>query len=264
MNFKEWIMKEKITILFSLVLILIVGFIYFGIEGNTPMGTTNTTESTPLQGVTLKLTFNEQNQPKIFALARNNDLAQYKTTQGNSIPENDSMVIGAMEADMMVKEKLFNTTGDKISGLFGISPTIEGVLKETETIVDYFHFVSSEEFYQLTGDENRAYVKIEGSDMSLFVNYNTLAELSTLKLKEGNISDYEEHTIVGTKYYPIILGSTEAEMMREEKEFTNLGDTVEDFGQKFIVVGILEKTNSAFDKAHILPLNATQWGEVKQ
>jgi len=51
--------------------------------------------------------------------------------------------IGADEAKAMIEEKLFKTAGDRLDNLFGNSVIIAGILPSTGTVLDRFHFVSS-------------------------------------------------------------------------------------------------------------------------
>jgi Cu+-exporting ATPase len=56
------------------------------------------------------------------------------------------------------------------------------------------------------------------------------------------------------KYYPIYIGSKEAEMMRQAGLLLNEGDTIEGFfGNNIIVSGILPQTNTEVDMMHFIP-----------
>lgn len=50
--------------------------------------------------------------------------------------------IGADEAEMMIKEKLFEKEGDTIKGLFGNNVIVARILPKTETSLDNFHYVA--------------------------------------------------------------------------------------------------------------------------
>ena len=253
----EWFSKEKYGLVFTVALIVIIGFAYFGIVSNANIMGASANEISAFSGISLKLAFNDNGEAKIFALTPNNALAKYKASEGNPIPEENSIVLGALEAETMKSEKFFEKPGDTINGLFGIDTLVEGVLEKTGTISDYFHFVSPEEFKEIEGGTN-IFAKISGNDVDLFYVYKAGAELpSTLKLKEGELADYEEHDIVGQKYYPMIIGYSEAEAMRKEGEFKNLGDRIKDFSQEFIVVGVMEKTGTVIDFAHFVPLESS-------
>lgn len=49
--------------------------------------------------------------------------------------------IGSTEAAMMREKKLFRNPGDRIEGFFGNDVYIAGVLPETGTVLDQFHFI---------------------------------------------------------------------------------------------------------------------------
>ncbi len=81
-----------------------------------------------------------------------------------------------------------------------------------------------------------------------------------IELEEGDINSYQIHTIGGKNYYPLILGMEEAEMMKDEGFFTEVGDPIKDFfGKNVVVVGIMKKTNGVLDLAHLTPLNSGEW-----
>ena len=52
--------------------------------------------------------------------------------------------IGSKEAKFMQKEKLFEKEGDLLLGFFGNDVIIAGILPETKTVLDSFHYVGSE------------------------------------------------------------------------------------------------------------------------
>lgn len=52
--------------------------------------------------------------------------------------------VGSVEADMMRKERLFERVGDALPDFFGNDAVIAGILPETKTLLDNFHFVGSD------------------------------------------------------------------------------------------------------------------------
>lgn len=72
----------------------------------------------------------------------------------NSIPKNafnpvviggktyQPVYIGSTEAEMMVKENLFQKEGDRIDNFFGINAIVAGILPETNSILDSMHYLS--------------------------------------------------------------------------------------------------------------------------
>lgn len=52
--------------------------------------------------------------------------------------------IGSAEAKIMISEKLFQKEGDRMDNFFGNNVIVAGILPETKTILDNFHFVGSD------------------------------------------------------------------------------------------------------------------------
>ncbi len=259
-SIKKFLSNEKNAIFFTIIVVLAVSFAYFGVEGIGMKKISMESQSTNTeiyQGIELKTAYGPNSEIKAFALAKNNALSKYKTLEGNPIPENKSIVIGEMEAEMMKSEDLFSKVGDKIEGLFGINTTVEGILMKTNSPADYLHFLSNEQFERIEGKTGVIFIKIiDPTTAKVFYKNDLNTPLpQSLKFAQGKINDYKTHEIAGITYYPIIIGNEEAKMMQEEKVFNKLGDTFEKFGQYFILTGVLEKNNSIMDLAHIVPLD---------
>jgi hypothetical protein len=210
--------------------------------------------------IQLKVAYSPEGDMKIFALAKNNVLKNYKSSNGNNLPESDSIVIGSDEAKMMISEKLFKRPGDELNDLFGINTKVEGILDSSGTFADDFHFLSSEQYNKLQGDSDVLIVKLKDENTpKLFYLYDAENPSSAkIELSEGNMNLFNDH-FVGKNYsdkkiyYPIILGAKEANMMREEKLFTKTGDTIDGFfGKNVIIVGITKETNTGLDMIHIV------------
>lgn len=195
---------------------------------------------------------------KIFANADSSYLTELKTDEGNNVPGKFSMIIGYEEANMMKEEGLFSKIGDKFDNLFGLSITVGGILKETKTPIDNFHFISEKQYEKLVGDENIFFIKTTPDGMAkLFYQYDSNNSNLDLKLEEGDMKNFKVHEMLGKKYYPIIIGSEEAKVMKEEKLFNEPGDIIKNlFGNNFVVIGVLEPTASIIDKTHFVTLEA--------
>ncbi len=105
--------------------------------------------------------------------------------------------------------------------------------------------------------EDRIFIKkdVNGS-IKLFYFY-VGDEKTDIQLQEGDIDNYEIHTIGGQNYYPLILGYEEAKRMREEELFNNIGDPIKSFyGRNVVVIGVMKKLDNAFDVIHITPLKS--------
>ena len=207
----------------------------------------------------LKVGYTETGEPKLFTQADPARLKQYKAAEGANIPTTDSMVLGAAEANMMRKEKLFNSVGDEFESFFGIRTRIGGVLTPTNSTLDELHFLSKEQYDAIEGESNRAFIlrTPEGMPKLFYTLGSTEDSPLQITLAEGERTAYTPRTIEGVTYYPVFIGSAEAAMMREEKLFTNVGDTIEGFfNTNIVIAGILAQTNTSVDMMHIIPADA--------
>ncbi len=258
MNILEYGSKEKVPIIFSVLVLAIIGFLYFGVPGlglSLAGMDSSDSDASIYENLELKIGFTETGDPKVFVQASSNRLSTFETLEGNAIPEKGSMVLGELEAEMMKSENLFSKTGDTVPGFFGLAPKVEGILMKTNSPMDYFHFLNALEFEQIQGDPNRLFLITDKTETKVFYQKDLNETLpGSIRFSEGKIADFKTHEIVGETYYPMILGFEEAKLMRSEQIFTQLGDTFEKFGKRFIVVGVLEKNNSVFDLVHIIPL----------
>lgn len=107
-------------------------------------------------------------------------------------------------------------------------------------------------------ESNKFFIKPDGDSIDLFYRY-TVKDNINIELVEGNLNDYMIYKIAGQNYYPLILGYDEAQMMKEERIFSKVGDPITDFfGNKVVVIGIIKKNNSILDNLHISPLEKDQ------
>ena len=259
---KEYFMQRKTPIMMVILLLVIGSVLYFtlGASDATAMNDPKNSNAdlSIFKDIQLKVAYTPEGAIKIFALAKNNVLNKYKSSNGNNLPESNSMVIGSDEARMMIEGKLFNKPGDELKDLFGIDTTVEGILDSTGTFADDFHFLSGEQYNKLQDDSNVLRVEFKDANTpKLFYIYDKdNPSPAKIELADGNINLFYEHIIGKKIYYPIIIGSKEAKMMQEEKLFTKTGDIINDFfGKDVIVVGIIKETNTGLDMMHIVEKN---------
>ena len=219
-NVHEWILKEKIPIIFSVLVLVVVSIGYFGVSG---LGLQNAEMNEPVSdpavydAIQLKVGFSPAGDAKVFALAKSNALSKYSVFEGNPLPEKGSMVLGELEADMMKSEKLFLKAGDSLDGFFGLTISVEGILMKTNGPADYFHFLSPVEFEKISGDSNRLFILMDGETAKVFYRLDRNAGLPGFaKLAEGTFTDFSPHEIAGVAYYPVVLGASESELMRSD------------------------------------------------
>jgi hypothetical protein len=255
-------MAKKTEIIIAVLVILTVTYLYFEVDGLGNSLMPMKIDPLLFNDIKLKVAFKDE-QMKIFAFAKNNGISMLPVKEGNSIPEKDTIVLGYSEAMMMKNENLIKGAGNNLNGFFGIDTKVEGILRRTNSFIDDFHFLSYEEFKAIQGQENKAFIKMEEDSPEFIYTYRP-GEILLLdkKFVEGNLSNYKLKYIDGEAYYPIILGYTEGQMMKSEKEFSKPGDTIKGFfGKNLVVAGVLNKTNSALDMMHIVPLTEDELGK---
>lgn len=139
---------------------------FFGISTMKISGITETT-GTELDEMHIvnKNTFASLSTAAQAKVALNGDVAKFfYAIDGNNVPEkfqkniaSDSfsavtigakkyqpIYIGSAEAKMMIEENLFQKEGDRLDGFFGNDVIIAGILPETKTMLDNFHYVGSD------------------------------------------------------------------------------------------------------------------------
>lgn len=265
MKIGEWIGENKGAIAFAAVIMLIgtAGYFALGIKEGMGAGTGKVNPAV-FAGIQYKVGFTPDGTIKVLAYAKNNALASLSAKEGGPIPEDDSMTIGSAEAEMMLKENLFKKPGDSLTNFFGIPKVyIGGILAKTGTPVDDLHFISLHNFEKANGEQGRVFSKLTPDNVPKMFYYLGLKEPVPAKfvLAEGSMSGYEVHDLGGSEYYPLILGSNEAKMMREENLFKDIGDVKRGFfGRNIVIVGVLKQTNSSLDMMHFVPLKENQFG----
>lgn len=262
MDIAKFAGNNKLGIVVSVLVIIVVLGAYFAKFGFADtQGAMASPEIGAFEGIRLKVDYAPDGSMKVFALARNNELAKYAAADGAALPEADSIVLGATEAAMMREEGLISGIGSPLADFFGINTTVEGVLAKTGTQLDMFHFLSSSQYEAISGEEGRMFVKISPEQSpKLFYTLKAWDSLPPkFELAEGRIEDFKIHELGGETFYPVIIGADEAKMMREEKLFARTGDTIRGFfGKNVAVVGVLRQSGSAMDMAHFIPLGEAE------
>lgn len=246
---------KKTPIIITIVILVLGAIFYFGFEREEGMQEPAAEKENMDSGkridtdiykdMQIKAAYTEDGILKVFVLAKNNYLADYKAMEGNSIPEDNSMVIGYDEAMMMQEEKLFSKPGDTIKGLFGLDIIVEGVLAKTNSPLDDFHFVSASQYDEINGEAEKIFIMLNKGEPKVFYTYIKEERLK-FDLDQGKLKDYSTHNVAGVRYYPVLLGKEEAEGMK-------VGDYVKILGENTVIVGIIEETGSALDNMILLP-----------
>lgn len=212
-----------------------------------------------------KINFAEGN-PKLFLGAESLPVG-LKAKEGVLVLANNEMIIGYDEAMMMIEENLIKGPGDSLKDFFGLSSVkIVGILEPTGTVIDDYHFVNNATLARMTNAATVKYVAEEDVIKAFYFDVPMVAAavavpasgsvvevLPTPEKLKNNIQGFDEVIFGGKKYLPIYIGSSEAEMMIENKLFSKVGDTVVDFfGNNVIVAGILPETKTTLDTMHFV------------
>lgn len=247
--------KQKLSIIVTAAVMLLVSVCYF-VWGNPFPGMAYVyKDATAYEDMKLKAGYKDGTL-KVFALADPAVLADVGAAEGDAVPRENTVVIGWAESGMMRREGLFSSPGDTLEGFFGINPVVGGVLKRTYGLADDIHFLTESGYERVVGQEDRLFIALKDTKSpKLFVLAEGEDPPMTLPFAEGSLSDYTTREIRGKTYDPVILGSSEADMMKSERLFKRPGDTIGGFfGNDIVVVGVLEKTNTIVDMVHVSPL----------
>ncbi|HMQ96237.1 MAG TPA: copper-translocating P-type ATPase, partial [Candidatus Saccharibacteria bacterium] len=192
--------------------------------------------------------FTKDGTPKLFA-ALNALPAELPAEQGISNVAGQSVVVGSSEAKMMQEEGLFKNVGDVLPDFFGAKNVrVAGILKPTGTLADTYHFISPDVFAELNKNAKLQIVAEDDGSTKLFY-FTRNSEPAKLSDK---ISSTFPAKIGDNTYYPVYIGSSEAEMMKNAKLFVKDGDMIKGFFGNNVIVYTLPKTNSELDKMHFV------------
>jgi len=224
----------------------------------------------------LKIVF-DGDDPELMAVIPEKKLSGYQTMMGDPVPGVGSIVLGydesrdmALEKNITISEALWGYT---IDDFLGRSLTVTGSLKKTNSLIDMMHILHEDTFNQF-GPGERIDVKLTEEKMPKFFyliqsdNSNWPEKAKFASGSFENFTSVKEDWVVvdftigqfnlkvseNKTYIPMVLGSSEAEMMIEEGKFTSVGDRMANFfGEDVYVAGILEPTGTVLDMLHYIP-----------
>ena len=88
------------------------------------------------------------------------DIGALKIAQGSYPQRTGDIILGAEEAEMMKKARIFQNVGDEIYGIFGLPKTrIIGILAMTDTELDNYHIADKKTFKSISGVEYKKTTK---------------------------------------------------------------------------------------------------------
>lgn len=260
----EYISKKKDLIIVVSLFIIFSSVLYFttdaydrskSMAGSNMGSAVVNSDISMFKDIEIKTTYTPDGLIKIFAQVEDSNMEKYDSRIGSNIPWGNTVVIGSLEADMMIEEKLFSRPGDSINDLFGMNIIVGGILDPTGTFADDFHFLSQEQYDSLQADSTSMVVRFKDEKTPKLFYYYDKNNPTPIKLEfvDGGMQFFEKQTVDGKVYYPIIIGYDEAQMMIEEKLFSKSGDKLEGFfGKDVIIAGIVKDTNTGIDMVHIV------------
>lgn len=230
----------------------------------------------------------------IYATASPRALARLKASEGEPVPSDGALVIGADEAAMMRRNGDLGEVGSSLEE-GGVPARLGGVLGPTGTPLDMAHFFSPADFARAEGEEGRLFVRLTakgegklffrepaaqggdaggaggsrprtgaaagpGADAAGEREGADTSVLARLPFAEGSPANYRIRPEDGRTVYPLVLGAEEARMMRAERLFLRAGDELKGFfGHDVFIAGVLAPTNSSADMMHFVPLGDGEW-----
>ncbi|MGV8085204.1 MAG: hypothetical protein ACP5N9_03030 [Candidatus Bilamarchaeum sp.] len=256
--------ENRGAIMFTILFIIIGAFGYFTFS-SVNFGW-QSQEKNLFDGAKFKVATEADGTIEIFANIKNNEIANIKASEGNQIPEDNSIVIGYNQDLNIKKQGKFSKVGNHLIDYFGINTTIEGTLQKRDDIVDDLTFLSPKQFEQINGQTDIVFAKKtkDGQEKLFYRFLLNKTNMTMPKFAEGSMSGYSTHDLDGTIYYPIIIGAKGAKIMQEKKIFTNTGDPIRNFfGRDFVVSGILQETNTSIDRLYFVTVNPWDMSDEK-
>jgi hypothetical protein len=129
---------------------------------------------------------------------------------------------------------------------------VAGILKPTGTFLDDTHILSTANHTKLIFPESLMILETPLEEMEYFYLYD---EAIIPPLLKTIINPRKEtYTIDGKEYLSMYVGYDDAQMMREEGEFSKLYDIISDeAGSDVIVAGLPKRTFTSLDMMHFVP-----------
>lgn len=192
-------------------------------------------------------------EPKLFVIQKEKLNMLPRLEEMKNVKETH-MDLGFAEAVMMKQEGLIWGAGSMLKDFFGLPlVAVSGVYLPTNTILDYGHFISSDDEKMLV--QNIKLKSLAGPDGLPRIFF--IIDNQTIPPQYKGITALSSTNAIlmdGKPRVPIFLGYEEAMMMKKEGLFQNEGDTIDMFfGKDIFVAKILPKSDTALDYIHFVP-----------
>ncbi|MGE4443694.1 MAG: heavy metal translocating P-type ATPase [Candidatus Altimarinota bacterium] len=190
-----------------------------------------------------------ENTPKIFLFSEKIP-ENIKIKSGSNILDENGVIIGNMEAQMMIQEGLIKGVGDTLYNFFGLEKvTITGILEKTDTALDEVHILDSKNYEKILGDaESLLYLPTQDN-----LGIRTFYLYENKNIPKIFESDIDLKNSFSGEYLNMYLGFLDAQMMKDLGILNNVGETLDNFfGNKVIYTKKLKRTYSAYDMMHFV------------
>lgn len=193
-----------------------------------------------------------ENAPKIFLFTENIPKNIKLKNGGNTLDEN-SLIIGSMEAQMMIKEWLITWVWDTLDNFFWLEKVvITGILEKTDTALDEVHILSSKNYEKIIWD-SESLVYLATPDKLWIRTFYLYTENNIPKVFQ---KDIDINNSFSWEYLHMYIWFLDAKMMKDLWTLKNIWDTLENFfGNKVIYIKKLKRTYSAYDMMHFIDKN---------
>ncbi|MDP2091089.1 MAG: heavy metal translocating P-type ATPase [Candidatus Gracilibacteria bacterium] len=196
-----------------------------------------------------KINIEEDLVPKIFIF--NDNIPQYfKLSSGINSLKNDEVVIGYMEARMMIELGLIKGVGDELTNFFGLDKVkVVGILSKTDTFLDDVHIFNSSNYDKVIGD-NSSLVFFATPDK---LGIRTFYLMDNTNIPKYFINQIDTNTFTSNGVINMYVGFTDTNMMFQLGLIKNIGDKLSNFfGNDVIFYKQLKKTFTSYDMIHFV------------
>ena len=203
----------------------------------------------------LKLAFGPEHAV-LLSNTPNKRLTGHYALSGETVPGTGLVVLGYDEASLIAKENHINVSdidqGFLLNNFSGSGKDyhVAGVLRKMNASADKISFVSENDYKDIPGKTVELKRTADMMPKLFYYIEDSNKRIRSLALSNGSMEDYKKDG----KYYPLILGRSEANMMIKEKLISKTGDKIENlFGKPVYLEGIFNATGTGLDVLHYLP-----------
>lgn len=200
----------------------------------------------------VKIWFDKEWFPKVI-LESAKIPAWLKLESGKMDFTDNWVVLGSLEAHMMIKEWLIKWVWSELALFFGVEKVVvKWILAPTNTFLDEAHILSESVFNKIALQKDLLIAQTPLWELKFFYLYDEEnIPLQMKKLIDPKKMSYEADW---KEFIPVHIGYSEAKMMMEEKLFSQRFDKLEwFFWNDAIIEWLPKKTYTALDMLHFVP-----------